>query len=201
MGPSLRTGQCLAKGSRLQARARPAGHAERVGLHPGAVRRQQRVHPDGLYRRLAFGRHKAPSGPLCPASPCTLRCAARPTTGRRWNNCAATSPARHWPTNGCKPTPQAKWCSSSKPPGATAPPLANVAAGVYSAPGRAGAAIQAAPDQAPRAPAPNAKLRALVVPQGYKVEEQATEAAVAAEREIASSSRSTQTFTRPPSTR
>ena len=27
----------------------------------------------------------------------TPQCAARPTTRRRWSNCAATSPARHWP--------------------------------------------------------------------------------------------------------
>ena len=74
------------------------------------LRRQQRLQPAGLYRRLAFGRHKAPSGPLCPASPCTLPCAARPTTARRWSNCAATSPARLWPTNAYKPTLPGKSC-------------------------------------------------------------------------------------------
>ena len=31
---------------------------------------------------------------LCPASPCTQPCAAGPTTGRRWGNCAAPSPTR-----------------------------------------------------------------------------------------------------------
>jgi hypothetical protein len=36
--------------------------------------------------------------PTAMASACTLPCAVRPTTGRRWSNCAATSPALRWPT-------------------------------------------------------------------------------------------------------
>ena len=51
----------------------------------------------------------------------TLRCATAPTTARRWNNRAAPSPARRWPTNAYRPTPPDRWCSSSRPPGATAP--------------------------------------------------------------------------------
>ena len=39
---------------------------------------------------------------LCPASPCTLQCAAGLTTARRLNNRAATSPAELWPTNAYK---------------------------------------------------------------------------------------------------
>ena len=37
-------------------------------------------------------------------------CAAAPMTGRRWSNCAATSPVRHRPADGCKPTPPDRWC-------------------------------------------------------------------------------------------
>jgi hypothetical protein len=41
-------------------------------------------------------------------------CAAPPKIARRWNNGAAASPARRWPTSACKPTPRARWCSSSR---------------------------------------------------------------------------------------
>ena len=44
-------------------------------------------------------------------------CAAAPMTARRWNNCAATSRARHWQTSACRPTPPDKWCSSSRQTG------------------------------------------------------------------------------------
>ena len=33
--------------------------------------------------------------PASPGSACTQPCAAGPKNGRRWNNCAATSPALH----------------------------------------------------------------------------------------------------------
>lgn len=45
MGPPLRAGPCLAKSSRLQARARPARHAQGDGLQANAVRRHQRAQP------------------------------------------------------------------------------------------------------------------------------------------------------------
>jgi len=32
-------------------------------------------------------------------------CVAPPMAGRRWNNGAAASPGRPWPTNACRPTP------------------------------------------------------------------------------------------------
>ncbi len=41
---------------------------------------------------------------------CTPPCAAPPMTARHWSNCAATSPARLWPTNVCRPTPPGRWC-------------------------------------------------------------------------------------------
>jgi len=86
---------------RLRPACRPDGadaagrHAQADGLQADALRRHRRVQPAGLYRRLAFG--------------------------RRWSNCAATSPVRHWPTNACRPTPPDRWCSGSRQPGATAP--------------------------------------------------------------------------------
>ena len=43
MGPPLRAGPCLAKGSRLQARARPARHAQGCGLHAGTERQVARA--------------------------------------------------------------------------------------------------------------------------------------------------------------
>ena len=64
---------------------------------------------------------KQTCAPTSTASACTPPCAAAPTTARRWSNCAATSPARLWPTSACRPTPPGRWCSSSRPPGATAP--------------------------------------------------------------------------------
>jgi hypothetical protein len=49
------------------------------------------------------------------------RALRRRLAARRWSSCAATSPARHWPTNACKPTPPDRSCSSSRPHGETAP--------------------------------------------------------------------------------
>ncbi len=40
--------------------------------------------------------------------------ASQPMTAMRWSNCAAPSPARHWPTSAFRSTPPARWCSSSK---------------------------------------------------------------------------------------
>ena len=48
--------------------------------------------------------------PTSTGSVCTTSCAPAPTTGRRWNNCAATSPARQWPTSASRPTPPDRWC-------------------------------------------------------------------------------------------
>jgi hypothetical protein len=54
---------------RLRPTRRPEGadaagrDARGDGLQADAVRRPQRLQPDGLYRRLAFGRHMAPSAP------------------------------------------------------------------------------------------------------------------------------------------
>ena len=59
--------------------------------------------------------------PTATASACTPRCAAAPTIARRWSNCAATSHARHWPTSAYRPTLRARWCSSSRLRGVTAP--------------------------------------------------------------------------------
>jgi DNA-binding HxlR family transcriptional regulator len=59
--------------------------------------------------------------PTSTASACTPPCAAAPTTARGWSSCAATSRGLPWPTSACKPTRPGKWCSSSRPPGATAP--------------------------------------------------------------------------------
>ena len=47
-----------------------------------------------------------------------VRCGADDRRVR--SSCAAPSPAR-WPTNACKPTPRARWCRSSRRPGAMAP--------------------------------------------------------------------------------
>ncbi|MBC7732585.1 MAG: transposase [Bacteriovorax sp.] len=92
-----------------------------------------------------------------------------PTTTRRCSNCAATSRARRWPTNACKPTPPGRWCSSSRPPGATAP---RITTHLVMSPL---AFMQRLAALVPRPRlhlirfhgvlAPHAKLRALVVPQ------------------------------------
>jgi len=41
---------------------------------------------------------------------------------QRLSSSAATSRAQRWPTNACSATPPGRWCSSSRPPGATALP-------------------------------------------------------------------------------
>jgi hypothetical protein len=43
-------------------------------------------------------------------SACTPPCAAAPKTAKRSSSCAATSPARRWPTNGCNATPLDRLC-------------------------------------------------------------------------------------------
>ncbi|MBK7060170.1 MAG: transposase zinc-binding domain-containing protein [Rubrivivax sp.] len=59
-------------------------------------------------------------GPCVRPHPARRRALRRRLAARRWSSCAATSRARHWPTNACKLTPRARWCSSSRPPGETA---------------------------------------------------------------------------------
>jgi len=70
MGPSLRTVPCLAKSSRLQARARPARHAQGRRLQAIAVCRHRRQQSS------------------------TPPCAVLPMIARRWSSFAATSRAR-----------------------------------------------------------------------------------------------------------
>ena len=53
-------------------------------------------------------------------------CRPRPVSGRAPRQAQTVHRtvcvrARLWPTSACKPTPPGKWCSSSRPPGATAP--------------------------------------------------------------------------------
>ncbi len=64
---------------------------------------------------------KQACAPTSMDSVCTQPCAAWPMTAMRWSRCAATSPARRWPTRALGSTPPARWCSSSRPPGATGP--------------------------------------------------------------------------------
>ena len=102
-----------------------------------------------LTLQSAMPREKTSSrrcAPTSAVSACTPQCAARPTTGRRWNYCAATSPARHWPTNACRPTPPRKWCSSSRSLARRDHAPCHVAAGVHAAPGSPGAQTSAASD-------------------------------------------------------
>jgi len=106
-GRGPHTQAAAGSGLHLPHRFRPArrpegadgaeGHAQGRGLQADAVRRHRRQQSS------------------------TPPCAAAPTTARRWSNCAATSRALRWPTSACKPTPQGKSCSSSRPPGETAP--------------------------------------------------------------------------------
>ena len=64
-------------------------------------------------------------------------------------------------------------------------PLGNEPAGVHAAPGRAGAAAEAASDPVPRVLAPNPKLRPLLVPQRpVEQEEPATETPAASKCEV-----------------
>ena len=51
----------------------------------------------------------------------TLPCAVTPASASGWSSFAAISPARHWPMNACRSTGPGRWCSNSRPPGATAP--------------------------------------------------------------------------------
>jgi len=83
-------------------------------------------------------------------SACTPRCAAQPTSARRWSNCADTSPAPYWPTNACKPTRRAGGGAQAQDPVSRrhhAP--GDVAAGVHAAAGSAGTKATAAPDPLP----------------------------------------------------
>ena len=49
----------------------------------------------------------------------TVRCGA--DDRQAWSNCAATSPAWHWPTSACRTTPLGRRCTSSRQRGATGP--------------------------------------------------------------------------------
>jgi hypothetical protein len=66
-------------------------------------------------------------------SACTPPCAARPTTAKRWSDCAATSHARRWPTNPYKPMPLA--AEAEDPLARRQHPPDDVAPGVHAAEG------------------------------------------------------------------
>jgi len=104
---ALRAQAAAGRGVHLPHCLRPARRAEGVD---GARR-------DGPRRRAHPGAVCRPSG----QQRSTRRCAAMPTSASGLNNCAGTSPDQHLPTNACRSTAPGKWCSSSRPPGVTAP--------------------------------------------------------------------------------
>jgi hypothetical protein len=93
-------------GGHLSHRLRPPRRPE------GADAQGRDATREGRARRCA---------PTSTDSACTPPCESRHTTASGWSSCAATSPARRGRTNGSSATPLARWSSSSRHRGATAP--------------------------------------------------------------------------------
>ncbi|WP_298828016.1 transposase zinc-binding domain-containing protein [uncultured Piscinibacter sp.] len=89
----------------------------RVAFGPRAGQKVQTL-------RGAMPRERAARLPLCAdVDGFSLHAAVRvqATIASGWSNCAASSPGRRCPTNGCRSTPPARWSSSSRHRGAMAP--------------------------------------------------------------------------------
>lgn len=127
---------------------------------------------------MAFGRHKAPSGPLRAATPCTLRFGWKPTSANAWSNFAGTSRGQRFPTSGSKSKPpielklKTPWRDGTTHLVMSPMEFMHRLAALVPRPRLHLIRFHDVLE-------PNAKLRAQVVPHGPEVEKRLTEAAPA----------------------